>query len=479
VTAIIKLPDGWAEAKIGEICLLVNGRAFKPTEWSTKGLPIIRIQNLNNPDANYNYCDFDVDNKYYVSEGDLLFAWSGTPGTSFGAHIWRYGKAVLNQHIFRVDIDEENINKLYLMYCFNYKVDEYISKAHGTAGLAHITKNKFQESYIPIPPLTEQTCIVAKIEELFTKLDAGVDSLKRVQAQLKRYRQSMLKAAVEGRLTAEWREENKNELEPADKLLEHIQNEQKARLGKKYKEPKPIDKIDLPALPEKWDWARIKDVSTQVTVGHVGPMKNEYKDNGIPFLRSQNVRANKFDPNNLKYIDVQFHEKLKKSALNPNDVVIVRSGNVGVSCVIPNHLKEANCADLVIVKKPLGIIPTLLSIYMNAVTQSRISKHKVGVALAHFNTQSVANFPIPIPPIKEQAQIVQGIEGRFSIVDSVEETIYKRIRQAQLLRQSILKRAFEGKLVPHDSNDEPASVLLERIKEEKEKAKKSKQLEMF
>ncbi|HEX7243633.1 MAG TPA: hypothetical protein VF263_25325, partial [Longimicrobiaceae bacterium] len=83
-----RLPEGWAEATVGELCTLVNGRAFKPAEWSIEGLPIIRIQNLNNPAALFNYFDGELDPKFEVSSGDLLFAWSGTPGTSFGAHIW-------------------------------------------------------------------------------------------------------------------------------------------------------------------------------------------------------------------------------------------------------------------------------------------------------------------------------------------------------------------------------------------------------
>jgi len=105
------LPRGWAYAKIGEICNLVNGRAFKAEDWSSCGLPIIRIQNLNNHYAEFNYCSFDVEDKYYVDDGQLLFAWSGTPGTSFGAHIWNRGKGILNQHIFKVNINEKYLNK--------------------------------------------------------------------------------------------------------------------------------------------------------------------------------------------------------------------------------------------------------------------------------------------------------------------------------------------------------------------------------
>ena len=107
----LEIPKGWTHARIDEICDLINGRAFKPTEWAGQGIPIIRIQNLNNPNAEYNYCNFDIENKYLVNDGQLLFAWSGTPGTSFGAHIWQNGLGVLNQHIFKVNINEDELDK--------------------------------------------------------------------------------------------------------------------------------------------------------------------------------------------------------------------------------------------------------------------------------------------------------------------------------------------------------------------------------
>ena len=156
------LPQGWSWTKIKDICDLINGRAFKVEEWSSSGLPIIRIQNLNNHDAKFNYYNFNVGDKYIVEHGQLLFAWSGTPGTSFGAHIWNKGKGVLNQHIFKIDTNENYLNKTYFMHLINYNVSQYIKKAHGTAGLAHITKNKFENSFIPFPPLFEQHRIVTR-----------------------------------------------------------------------------------------------------------------------------------------------------------------------------------------------------------------------------------------------------------------------------------------------------------------------------
>jgi len=203
-------------------------------------------------------------------------------------------------------------------------------------------------------------------------------------------------------------------------------------------------------VPTIWKWGTFDQVSTRVTVGHVGPMKNEYKDSGIPFLRSQNVRENKFSPIGLKYINRSFHKKLQKSSLQPGDIVVVRSGSVGITCVIPSTLSESNCSDLVIIKQPFAVLPEYGSYYMNSITKTRVASEKVGVALTHFNTKSVAAMPIPVPPLDEQVRIVADVEKRLSIIDGIEIEVEQNLFRSDRLRQSILKKAFSGKLLKDD-----------------------------
>ncbi|MEE4741448.1 restriction endonuclease subunit S [Pseudomonas alliivorans] len=152
----------------GSVCSLQNGRAFKPEEWSVSGTPIVRIQNLNDETKPFNYCDFEVEKRFRVESGDLLFSWSGTPGTSFGAFFWNRGKGFLNQHIFRVDVDERNIDKNYLRYAINSKLNLIIDQAHGGVGLKHITKGKLEAIEIPLPPLSEQKRIAAILDKADT-----------------------------------------------------------------------------------------------------------------------------------------------------------------------------------------------------------------------------------------------------------------------------------------------------------------------
>jgi type I restriction enzyme S subunit len=153
----------WDMVELGEICTLVNGDAYKDSDWSASGTPIIRIQNLNDPMKPFNYWAGSLDKKVEINNGDLLLAWSGTPGTSFGAHIWERGKAVLNQHIFKVVI-KTNVNPLWLKIAINQELDAMIGKAHGAVGLRHITKKETEKLKVTVPPLDEQHRIIVEVE---------------------------------------------------------------------------------------------------------------------------------------------------------------------------------------------------------------------------------------------------------------------------------------------------------------------------
>lgn len=167
----------WGEVAIGDICHLVNGRAFKPAEWTDIGLPIIRIQNLNDENKPFNYYNGTFDPKHEVNDGDVLISWSGTPGTSFGAFIWTRGRAVLNQHIFRAELDEDHVDKKFFVHSVNWRLEELIRRAHGGVGLRHITKSELEAVTLRLPypcdparSLDIQRRIAARIEALLAEL---------------------------------------------------------------------------------------------------------------------------------------------------------------------------------------------------------------------------------------------------------------------------------------------------------------------
>ena len=166
--------------RVGDACTLINGRAFKPDEWSTEGLPIVRIQNLNSEEAPFNYYSGEVKSQHLINSGDLLFSWSGTPGTSFGAFFWRRGKAALNQHIFKV-IPNCDYNLFFLQYALNERLNFIISRAHGGVGLQHITKKELDEVLLFQPGINEQNDFATFVEQVNKSKVAVQKSLDEAQ----------------------------------------------------------------------------------------------------------------------------------------------------------------------------------------------------------------------------------------------------------------------------------------------------------
>ena len=258
---------------------------------------------------------------------------------------------------------KEEIANVFLAYYLRSITDLLISLGGGTTFL-EVTKTTLLKVEIPLPPLPEQHRIVAKIEELFTKLDAGINALHKAQSQLKRYRQSVLKAAFEGKLTEAWRAEHQEELEPASVLLERIlkarrekweteQLEQMRAKGEmpkddkwktKYKEPIAPETSNLPELPNGWEWVKLGQVTYLITKGSSPRWQGfNYVDKGIFFLRSQNVGWGGLNLSNIAYLPEAFNEKEKKSVLQRGDVLLNLVGaSIGRAAITSDELEGAN-----------------------------------------------------------------------------------------------------------------------------------------
>lgn len=501
------ISEKWIVCQIGDIAQLYRGITYhkeRAKDIAAPGyVPLLRATNIQQGRLELQqlvYVPEDlVSPEQFVTAGDVILAMSsgsadlvGKSAVSGGSFNGSFG-AFCGLLRPSTEIESAYLGAFLRSTTFR-KVITSLSK--GT-NINNLKREHVLSAQIPLPPKNEQRRIVAKIEALFSELDKGVESLTTARAQLKTYRQALLKHAFEGRLTEQWRREHADELESAEQLLARIREERAAcyrqqleyweaevarwETAGKYgqRPPKPTlrkklppitaeEHRQLPDLPKEWCWARLGTCADRVTVGHVGPMKDEYVESGVPFLRSLNVRPNRFDAENLKYVSREFHESLRKSALEPGDVVVVRSGNVGTACEIPNEVPEANCSDLVIIKGLIKTLPRLVAHYMNWQAEGAVKAHSVGVALTHFNTKSVEAFPFPIMPLREQEQLLELLEARMSQIRQLEETIDTALQQAEALRQSILKRAFDGRLVPQDPNDEPAADLLARIRAERQ-----------
>ena len=182
---------------IGNLCRLVNGRAFKPTDWTEEGLPIVRIQNLNDQSKPFNRYDGEVREKFLIDDEDILLSWSGTPGTSFGCFVWNRGPGILNQHIFKVHIREDVIDRKYFVHAVNSKLDEIISLSHGGVGLRHITKGKLEGIELPVPPKNEQRRIAEYVDACLVRLEEMADLRRQSTRIAKSLFTAHLKDAVE------------------------------------------------------------------------------------------------------------------------------------------------------------------------------------------------------------------------------------------------------------------------------------------
>ncbi len=478
---IEKMKDnGYTSSSLGEVAEYSNGRAFKPSEWCQKGIPIIRIQNLNDINAWYNYSDGEFEQKYFVKNGDLLFAWSA----SLGAYIWKKGDAWLNQHIFRVD-RKSCVEKLYLYYFLEKVTKELYAKAHGS-GMVHVTKKKFEETKINLPPLPEQRAIVAKLEQLFSELDNGIACLKKAQEQLKVYRQAVLKQAFEGELTKAWREQQTS-LPSAKELLENIntEREQAAKLqGKKLKPVIPLTQtelVDLPELPEKWEWKFLEDITLEITDGDHQPPPKAIK--GVPFITISNIdkARNTIDFLASFYVSDEYHSSLKEHRKpRKGDILYTVTGSFGIPVLIDFDKPFCFQRHIGLIRPAFQTISKWLYYLLQTNHVFIQAKNTAtGTAQKTVALSSLRTFLIPYCSPQEQSQIIQEIETRLSVCDNIESTIRESLEKAEALRQSILKKAFEGKLLSEEELQitrnapdwEPAEKLLERIRAEKRTAR--------
>ena len=483
------LPDGWTWTTLGEI-IEPSKKKVNPLE--IEEVPYISLEHIEKDTGKLLRHGRSSDvrsSKTKFNSGDLL-----------------YGK--LRPYLNKVYISDfegvcstdllvfpknELLPSMFLLYRFLCR--DFVNYAsHNVSGvnLPRVNFQTLSRFKIPLPPLSEQHRIAAKIEELFTKLDAGINELHKAQSQLKRYRQSVLKAAFEGKLTEAWRTEHQDEIEPASTLLERIlkkrrkkweveqlkQMRAKGKIPKddkwkgKYKEPVAPDTSNLPELPNGWKWVKLGQVTYLITKGSSPRWQGfNYVDKGIFFLRSQNVGWGGLNLSNIAYLPEAFNEKEKKSVLQRGDVLLNLVGaSIGRAAIASGELEGANMNQAVALIRLVrnGLDNKFLMTYLiSPDAQSIIHEKKVDVARANLSLTDVSEFAVPLPPLSEQQAIVSEVESRLSVADEVGKTITVELKRAEQLRQSILKKAFSGKLVPQDPNDKSASILLERIKAEK------------
>jgi|JFJP01.1.fsa_nt_gi Restriction endonuclease S subunits len=496
---LYELPEGWVWTSIKEISEVITGTTPSKSnaEYYGRDFPFFKPTDLNKG--------------YYVREAHDCLSKEGIQKarlipeksilvTCIGATISKTGfirvKGSCNQQINAIVPNINLLPEFVYFWCISPFFKKTVIAHASSTTLPILNKSKFETLSFPFPPLPEQYRIVAKIEEIFTELDAGVELLKKLKVKLKRYRQAVLKSAVEGSLTQEWRTANQDKLEPASILLERIlkqrrekwEAEQLAKMkaqGKtpkddswklKYKEPVAPDTSDLPKLPDGWVWVSLDTVLSDIKSGKSFKCENEKPPSPeeVGVIKVSAVTWGEF--NELKSKTCTEQSKINPELfVREGDFLFSRANTIELigACVIA---KKVNLKVMLSDKILRFYFVELSSKWILFTLRSRQGRNDIE-RLSTGNQESMRNIGqdrircirIPIAPMQEMEQIINEVERCLSVIDQLEKTIDSNLKRAEKLRQSILKQAFEGKLVPQDPNDEPAEKLLERIKAEKAK----------
>jgi len=378
--------------RLGDLFIFKNGRAFKKEEWSTIGLPIIRIQNLNNSAATFNYFAGDYSSDILVQYGDLLFSWSGTVGTSFGPHLWAGEDGLLNQHIFKIGFKKASIIKQYAYYALFHITEEIEQSVNGAVGLVHVTKEKLNEFTIPVPPLAEQ-------ERIAAILDEACDSIATARAN-------------------------------AEQNLQNARTLFNSHLEAVFTKPS-----------KKWVEKLLGEVCD--LVGGSQPPKATFErnpsDENIRFIQIRDYKSDRHT--------VYIPRKLARRFCSEDDVMIGRYGppifqilkglegayNVALIKAVPDVSQLSRDYLFYFLKHP--------SIQEYVIFHSERAAGQTGL-----NKERLEPYPIRIPSLAEQEKIVT-ITREIEIETQRLETLYQRkLAALDNLKKTLLHQAFSGQL---------------------------------
>lgn len=500
-----QLPKGWALSSLDVLVTKMANGANATQFEETVGYPISRIETIWNGDIDPTRVKYIKENdpaffdKYRLQEGDILFSHINSDN-----HI---GKTAIYKKLPRVLI--HGINLLLLRFSgqvsssfFNYQLKymknlgAFSAVAQRAVNQSSINQTKLKSFELLLPPFCEQKRIVAKIEELFSELDKGIESLTTAREQLKVYRQAVLKHAFEGKLTEQWRKDNADKLETPEQLLARIQQERETRYqqqlekwkvavkaweanGKEGKKP-GMPKTPEQALFEKAEfktpscWATTRlGLVTEVNGGLTKNQKRNTLSQKMKYLRVANVYADKLLLEDIQEIGVTEAEAMKVS-LALNDLLVVE-GNGSVEQIGRVALWDGSIQDcghqnhLIRVRFDNPAYARFVLLFLlSPIGRDLIVKEASSTSGLHtLSISKVSNLPIPLVSLSEADEIIKAIDEKLSLTSKFESEIETEIKRAETLRQSILKKAFSGQLVPQDPNDEPARELLARIQAEK------------
>lgn len=468
------LPKGWVLATVGDVIKVKHGYAFKSNDYVENGIPLIRISNVNDDivsTENAVRVPKKLSNpNFLVNKGDLLIAMSGATTGKMGVYEEDI-PCLQNQRVGNISIiSKDLLSERFRNYIFRSLKRDIEKAAYGGAQ-PNISSNEIESLPIPLPPLPEQQRIAGKIEKLFSRSKKIKTNLDQVPKQLERLRKSILAAAFRGDLTKNWREKNPD-VESAETLLKKIHSEKPSKREIKKKPVEAGFRDNLYELPAKWIWTTFESACDKIFDGtHFSP-KNSQKGEYM-YITAKNIKENKIDLTEITYVSKEDHYNIYKRAdVKFKDILYIKDGATTGIAAINNIQEEFSTLSSVGIFRvnQKYILPEYVSFYLNSpITKQRMLDMISGVAITRLTLVKLNNSYLALPPLAEQKEIVRRVEKLLANVDKL-EAAYKQYSQTlNTLNQSILAKAFKGELVPQDPNDEPAAVLLERIKAEKGK----------
>ena len=496
----------WIDVQLAEISEVVTGNTPSTKDKENYGsyLPFIKPPQLLNSvisDSDVSLSEKGIKTARVLPENSILVSCIGNLGKTAINKV----EVASNQQINAI-VPSTKLNPKFIFYqTQSTKFLHQLEENSSATTIPIVNKSKFEKLEISLCPINEQNRIVDKIEVLFSEVDAGIENLTLAKRQLEQYRQSLLKHAFEGKLTAKWREEYAEKygksLPNADELLEQIQTarqdyydqqiadweqavkdwEEQGKEGAKPRKPSKLYSVtdidnmeNLPTLPDGWRFHRLADIA-EVGSG-MSVSKNRKVDNPIEvnYLRVANVQRGYLDLDEIKtmIIDKFTFDRYK---LLEGDILFNEGGdrdklgrgwiwkNEVDNCITQNHVFRASTHIKNIAHSEF------ISHWGNTFGRDYFERTgKQTTNLASINKTVLSSFPVPYPSIEEQSLIVKLLNEKTSEVDNLVAELELQLKKATLLKNSILHKAFQGKLVPQDPNDPPGSELLAQIKAERE-----------
>lgn len=463
-TGLLSCDSSWERVELRNIVSILNGYAFKSSLFSkSEGFPLIRIRDIAKSKTETFYRG-DYPKEYVVRTGDLLIGMDG----NFACYEWLGNPALLNQRVCKIIPDEKRLNKKFLLYGINGYLNA-IQEATSSVTVGHLSSSDVLKIPFPLPPLNEQRRIVEKLEKILHRIDTSKERLDKIPSILKRFRQAVLAAACSGKLTEDWRGKNplvENAGEPVERIKAGSASYRK---GINTTIPHNLE------IPGNWSLVISDELFSFVTSGSRGWAKY-YCDKGPKFIRMGNLSHDSIglDFSTLQHVCPPNGVEGTRTRVQKNDILVSITADVGMIAVVPEDIKKAYINQHVALARAIdGIAVNYIAWFLSSkegglkqFMELQRGATKVGLGL-----DDIRSIWVPLPPLEEQHEIVRRVEALFRKADAIEVHYQKAKHYFDKLTQAVLAKAFRGELVPQDPDDEPASVLLDRIRAETDKKK--------